>query len=134
MRAASPRRWAIACAVNLSAWACSTTSSRSHLFSNTNVATLVTCTVSSRSSSARETGGSAVSMNTAASIVSSGAWAAAVLCTWTDPVPGVSIKSIPPLRIGASSTTVTWVKPSVLCGLPASVTRPGSAVSGWVSR
>ena len=72
------------------------------MFSTANVVTDSSATLPSRSRSLADTGGSAVSTNTAASIVCSASWAAWVSHWNTDPVPGVSTSSTPPASTGAS--------------------------------
>ena len=87
--------------------------------------------ISSRSLA--ETGGSAVSTNTAASMVPRAASASAVLWAWTEPVPGVSTSSAPRASTGASATTLTDARLRRLPGFPRSVTRSPSADSGKLS-
>ena len=60
------------------------------MFSTANVVTDNPATRPSRSRSVADTGGSAVSTNTAASIDSNASYAACVSHSNTDPVPGVS--------------------------------------------
>ncbi|HTQ91414.1 MAG TPA: hypothetical protein VMK84_18165, partial [Streptosporangiaceae bacterium] len=66
------------------------------MFRTANVATDSPATRPSRSRSFADTGGSAVSTNTAASIDRSASWAVSVSHSNTDPVPGVSTSSTPP--------------------------------------
>jgi hypothetical protein len=103
------------------------------LFSTVNVVTDSPATRPSRSRSVAETGGSAVSTNTAVSIDGSASCAACVSHSNTEPVPDVSTSSTPPARTGAARYTVTPAIRRRLAGLPRSVTRSASAVSGCFS-
>ena len=103
------------------------------MFSTTNVRTDSRATCSSRSRSLADTGGSAVSTNSAASIDRSASWAACVSHSNTDPVPGVSTSSTPSASTGAATYTVTPAIRRRLPGFPRSVTRSESTARGCFS-
>jgi len=103
------------------------------LVETANVATDSPAARPTRSRSSADTGGSAVSTNTAASIDRSASWAVSVSHSNTDPVPGVSTSSTPPASTGAARYTVTPAMPRRLPGFPRSVTRSARAASGRFS-
>ena len=103
------------------------------MFNIQNSATDRSRTAARKSRSLPEMGGSADKTNTAASIVSSAAVAAAAEWANTEPTPGVSTRSIPPSSSGAGICSTTSASPSRLSGLADSVTNPGSSSTGRVS-